>query len=97
MQLLRLSTGRYYVFQKKEKKGKEKRLLFKTLFYSCVNEMTLSIEFSSYVGNKMVTLVLQALGYEVSAINTVNYSEEKLFFTPIDFQVQKRKRGEGRH
>ncbi|KAF2836582.1 pyridoxal kinase [Patellaria atrata CBS 101060] len=27
-----------------------------------------------YVGNTMVTFVLQALGFEVSAINTVNYS-----------------------
>lgn len=29
---------------------------------------------SSYVGNKVATLVLQTLGYDVSAINTVHYS-----------------------
>lgn len=52
--------------------------------------MTLSAEFSSYVGNKMVTLVLQALGYEVSAINTVNYSKGRRFFTLVDFQPQKK-------
>lgn len=29
----------------------------------------------SYVGNKMATFVMQSLGCDVSAINTVHYSE----------------------
>lgn len=31
---------------------------------------------SSYVGNKMATFVMQSMGCDVSAINTVHYSEQ---------------------
>lgn len=36
---------------------------------------------SRYVGNTMATFCMQTLGCEVSAINTVNYSEQQV---PLD-------------
>lgn len=33
----------------------------------------------SYVGNKLVSLVLQSLGYDVSAINTVHFSNHTAY------------------
>jgi pyridoxal/pyridoxine/pyridoxamine kinase len=36
----------------------------------------------SYVGNKMASIVMQSLGCDVSAINTVHYSEHAEVGTP---------------
>ena len=46
-------------------------------------ENNTELQLHSYVGNKMVTLVLQSLGCEVSAINTVNYSKKGYFLPRI--------------
>lgn len=47
--------------------------------------LTVSVEWHRYVGNTMATFVMQSLGCEVAALNTVHFSEIPYFCTFFPF------------
>lgn len=47
----------------------------------------LSLPWGSYVGNTMAAFVMQVLGYEVAALNTVQFSKLRLPLSSKDIYI----------